>query len=340
MGFNLIVEANVPYMKGLFEPVANVKYPESEAITPELMHDADALVTRTRTRCDASLLDGSRCRFIATATIGLDHIDSAYCRDHGIYVTNAPGCNAPAVAQYVMAVILKEYPDPSGKTLGVVGVGHVGSVVARWAEGLGMKVLLNDPPRAEAEGGEGFVDLDQIAKEADIISFHTPLTKPGTVHPSWHLCGEEFLAKVERHPIIINAARGPVADTEALIRAYDNGLVSRLVIDCWEGEPAIDRRLLERAWIATPHIAGYSRQGKERATARCVDALCEQFSLTPPTLPFVRPLDPPESVTASEVLETYDPMADTAALKERPEEFENMRNHYDLRMEPGQDAHR
>lgn len=340
MGINLIVEANVPFMKGLFESLANVKYLESEEITPEAMRDTDALITRTRTHCNAALLEGSKCQFIATATIGLDHIDRVYCSSHGIETVNAPGCNAPAVAQYVMAVILKAYPDPRGKTLGVVGVGHVGSIVASWAASLGMKVLLNDPVREKEEGSSLFVDLSEIARESDIITFHTPLTKSPTEFPSWHLCGREFLSSLVRKPIIINAARGGVVDTPAMIEAVEKGMVSRIAIDCWEGEPDVDRRLLELSWIATPHIAGYSLQGKERATAMCVDALCNHFSLPLPQLQFTRPLPPPTNVTAEDILTSYDPLEDTRALKADPGNLEKLRNHYKLRMEPGQDSSR
>ncbi|MCM1484567.1 MAG: 4-phosphoerythronate dehydrogenase [Muribaculaceae bacterium] len=335
MAPNVIVERNVPYMRGVLEQAgASVRYLAAEEITPAAMADADALITRTRTRCDASLLEGSRCKIIASATIGLDHIDVAWCEAHGITVHNAPGCNAPAVAQYVMASILQIYgTDLSEMTLGVVGVGHVGSIVERWARSLGMRVLLCDPPRAEAEGASGFCTMEQVAQEADIVTFHTPLTKAGP-YATWHLCDEAWLNSVKRHPLIINAARGAVVDTDALVRALDKGTVRGAVIDCWEGEPDIDRRLLARAAVATPHIAGYSAQGKARASYMAVKYVTGYFGLPMCTLSVEMPAPVPDAVTPQDIMLTYSPEADTTALREAPEDFELLRNGYNLRQEP------
>lgn len=334
----IIVEKNIPFIKGLLEPVAEVLYLAPEEITAESMRDADALVTRTRTRCDANLLEGSKCRFIATATIGTDHIDLDYCRKAGIAVANAPGCNAPGVAQYVYASIaaLREARGDTRPvdtlTIGVVGVGHVGSIVADWGRTIGMKVLCCDPPRAEKEGGDSFCDMDTIARECDIITFHTPLTKEGC-HPTYHLFDNRLAAKLQHTPIVINSARGPVTDTQALITALDNGMISAAVIDCWENEPAISPQLLDRAAIATPHIAGYSREGKIRATAMAVAALTRFFGL-----PCISPSEKvPEGaachVTMEPIAASYSPMADTAALKSRPQDFEALRNGYNYRNE-------
>lgn len=203
----LIIEKNIPFIQGLLDGMADVEYLAPEDITPETMRDADALITRTRTRCDAALLEGSRCRFIATATIGTDHIDLDYCRARGITVANAPGCNAPAVAQYVFASILayrkafglaRDVSDVDGcdsrlsnMSLAVVGVGNVGSIVARWGEGLGMRVLRVDPLRAMAEGPAGFSTLADAAREADVITFHTPLTRDGYC-PTYHMADAVF----------------------------------------------------------------------------------------------------------------------------------------------------
>ena len=168
------------------------------------MRDTDGLMIRTRTKCNAELLAKSDVKLIATATIGTDHIDLDYCRDHSITVVNAPGCNAPAVAQYVFATLLNVINRPlQSYTLGIVGVGHVGSIVERWAKALDMKVLRCDPPRQEAEGGDDWVDLDTIAREADIITFHTPLTRDGE-HPTYHIANEAFFNSLRRAPIIIN----------------------------------------------------------------------------------------------------------------------------------------
>ena len=245
---HIVIERNIPFIAGILDPYADIDYLAAPDITPEAMRDADALVTRTRTRCDASLLDGSRCRLIATATIGTDHIDLPYCRERGITVANAPGCNAPAVAQYVYAAIfmwLRERGDtrrPADLTLGIVGVGNVGRIVERWGRELGFRVLLCDPPRAAAEGADAFVDIDTIAAESDIITFHTPLTRTGDC-PTAGLCDSRLLAVMRRRPLLINSSRGPVVDNAALVGALDSGAVADAVIDCWEGEPQISPAL-------------------------------------------------------------------------------------------------
>ena len=328
---HIVVEANIPFIRGVMEPWADVVYLQPAEITPESMAKADALVTRTRVRCDERLLSGSPCAIIASATIGLDHVDIPWCEAHGIEVCNAPGCNAPAVAQYVLASALRRR-DPKSMVLGIVGVGNVGTIVERWAAALGIEVLRCDPPRARREGSEGFVDLAAIAGQADVITFHTPYTTSGP-DATHHLCDRGFLARVKRQPLIINAARGGVVDTDALIEAIDAGVVEAPVIDCWEGEPEISRELLRRAYVATPHIAGYSLEGKARATQMAVDAICRHFGVPTPEIdPHVA--DAPAAVTARQLLDGYDPLADTAALRAPPSDFEQLRTTYPLRREP------
>lgn len=332
---NIIVESNVPFIKGLLEPYANVRHLESEDITPEAVKDAHAMIVRTRTHCNAALLDGSQCRFIATATIGLDHIDRQYCACRKITAVNAPGCNAPAVAQYVFGSLMRLINRPSSEyTIGIIGVGAVGSIVERWARSLGMKVMPCDPPRQRAEGGSQWATLAQIAETADIVTFHTPLTRDGQ-EPTFHLIDDAFVNSLRRSPIIINAARGAVADTEALIKGLDLGLISHAVIDCWEGEPGVPLELLRRAEIATPHIAGYSLQGKMRASQMALDALTGYFSLPrlniDADLSLLRPT--PARIRARQAYDSYDPTVDTAALKAAPDKFETLRNTYPLRNE-------
>lgn len=330
----IVIEKNIPFISGLLDGVADVRYLAAGEIDAAAMRDADALITRTRTRCDAGLLDGSCCRFIATATIGTDHIDLDYCRRHGITVANAPGCNAPAVAQYVFASIAEivKGSGVAGLTIGIVGVGNVGRIVEQWARRLGMNVLLCDPPRADDEGQERFVTLDAIARHSDIVTFHTPLTRDGR-YPTFHLCGEEFLGVVERNPVIINCARGEIVDTPALVRAIDGRRVGEAVIDCWEGEPHVSLALLDRAVIATPHIAGYSREGKIRATSMALKALCRHFGLPETDVAERVATGAAERVTLEAVRQTYDPMEDTRNLKKNPEAFELLRNRYRLRNE-------
>ncbi len=329
----LIIERNIPYVAGLLDDYATVRYLAPEDITPKAVRDTDGLMIRTRTKCNAELLAKSDVKLIATATIGTDHIDLDYCRDHSITVVNAPGCNAPAVAQYVFATLLNVINRPlQSYTLGIVGVGHVGSIVERWAKALDMKVLCCDPLRQEAEGGDDWVDLDTIAREADIITFHTPLTREGG-HPTYHIANEAFFNSLRRAPIIINSARGEIVDTPALIAARDAGKVGGMIIDCWEHEPDIDRELLRRADIATPHIAGYSQEGKIRASQVALDALTTFFMTPRVTVDQPMPPAPAQSVNIRGILLTYDPMPEVIKLKEHPEDFEKIRNTYPLRHE-------
>lgn len=327
----IVVEKNIPFVHGVLEPYADVAYLAPDDITAETVRDADALIIRTRTRCNASLLDGSRCSMIASATIGLDHVDLDYCHARGIEVANAPGCNAPAVAQYVLASILTAFGDEDLKdlTLGIVGVGHVGRIVEDWARQLGLNVLLNDPPRAEAEGAAAFVGLDEIARRSDIITFHTPYNKTGT-HPTHHLADAAFMRRLECMPMIINSARGSIVDNQALLEAILSGNVGCAAIDCWEGEPEINPDLLAEALIATPHIAGYSREGKIRATQMAVAAVAGHFGFPVPYLSEQVAAGPAKKVTAQSILSSYNPLADTELLRADPSAFESLRNSTDM----------
>jgi erythronate-4-phosphate dehydrogenase len=332
---NIIIENKIPFIQGILDEVANVQYLPNEQITPEAVKDVDALIVRTRTHCNAELLEGSRCSFIATATIGMDHIDLDYCRAHGITAVNAPGCNAPAVAQYVMASLAQVINRPIDQyTIGIVGVGHVGSIVANWARSLDMKVLLCDPPRARREGGEGFVTLEEIAAKADIITFHTPLTRSGE-DATYHLADEKFFQSLRFAPIIINSSRGEVVDNRALVKALDDGMVLKAVVDTWENEPKLLPELLQRASISTPHIAGYSREGKIRASVAAVEAICSHFNLSGIGFTYQVPKSAPGSVKWASVVRSYNPMEDTLVLKSHPEQFERLRNEYDYRQEVG-----
>lgn len=332
----IIVESHIPYVDHILDGLGTVVRLDPEEITPQAVADADALIVRTRTRCNASLLEGSRVRFVATATIGTDHIDLRWCAAQGITTVSAPGCNAPAVAQYVWASVLRLIPNPRPLTIGIVGVGHVGTIVAEWARRLGVKVLLCDPPRARREGPDGFVSLDRIAAEADIITFHTPFTADGPDRTR-HMADDAFFASLKHRPMVINAARGPVVDNQALVRAIRDGLVSHAVVDCWEGEPSIDPTLLSLVDIATPHIAGYSIEGKQRATAAVVTALCRYAGAPIPEGVPVPAVSASGELTgeafAELILASYDPLADTAALRAAPGTFESLRNHYPLRHE-------
>lgn len=306
----VIVESHIPFIKGKLESAGHeVTYLPPEQFNADSVREADALIIRTRTRCDSTLLEGSRVNKIATATIGTDHIDREYCKARGIEVFNAPGCNAPGVAQYVLGA-LNALGITSG-TIGIVGVGHVGSIVNRWARANGFRTRLCDPP----------LGLNDPVFDADVITFHVPLDET-----TRHMVNREFLAKCTRKPLIINAARGPVVDTPAVIDALKAGDISGAVIDCWEGEPKISRELLDLADIATPHIAGYSLEGKRRASAMALAAI-------DPTI--AEELDPvADAPTLLEIAASYNPLADTAALKADPTAFEALRNGYVYRSEP------
>lgn len=329
----IMIEANIPYIKGLLEPFGTVEYLKTEEITADSVADADALFVRTRTRCDAALLSGSKVRFIATATIGTDHIDSVYCAGHGISVNNAPGCNAPAVAQYVFSVIGNFFGigDTSNLTLGVVGVGHVGSIVARWGRWFGMNVMECDPPRQRKEGGN-FVGLDDIERHADIVTFHTPLNKEGE-DCTVHLADRNFFDRLRKCRLLINSSRGEVVDNIALLSAMETTKMDA-AIDCWENEPDINRELLRKAFVATPHIAGYSVEGKMRATAMTLRAFERFYNVKIDGIPVVTaPYLGADVIDLQQAVISYDPTKDTYALKKNPDLFEYLRNNYDLRHE-------
>ena len=332
------------------EPYVDIVYLPGAKITAEDAKDADAIFTRTRTKCNESLLKGSSVKLIATATIGYDHIDTDYCNATGIRWVNAPGCNSWSVHQYITTAIAtlayKRNLKLSGLTLGVIGVGNVGSKVARAAEALGMRVLLNDPPRADKEGHDAFTTLDNLLAESDIVTCHTPLTKEAP-YPTYHLASDDFFNKMKNGAIFINTSRGPVTDTEALKRAIKTKL-SDYILDVWEGEPVLDSSLLEGAFIGTPHIAGYSSDGKANGTAACVhefrsffglDALNGWYpeSIPPPPVPTTFSIDgtgkSDEQIIYEAVTHTYPILEDSACLKNSPSTFEEQRGGYWIRRE-------
>ena len=345
----VIIDDKIPYIKGALEPFAEVIYLPGSKTTPEVVKDADAIITRTRTHCNEKLLSGSSVKFIATATIGYDHIDTGYCERNNIRWTNAPGCNSSSVEQYIASALMvlsdKKGINLSEKTIGIVGVGNVGSKVARIAEILGMKVLLNDPPRARSEGHAGFVELDHILETADIITLHVPLNMEG-IDKTYHLADESFFAKMRNNPILINSCRGEVVDTPALKEAIKSGRVSGAVIDCWEKEPNIDLELLGLVDLATPHIAGYSKDGKANGTSMSVQALsrffglgidnwvCQNIELPDVTEIVIDGENKSEQEILSEaVLATYDIRRDDQQLRNSVETFEKQRGDYPVRRE-------
>ena len=345
----IIIDDKIPYIRGAFEDVAEVIYLPGSKTTAEIAKNADAIVTRTRTICNEKLLAGSSVKFIATATIGYDHIDTDYCDAAGIKWTNAPGCNSKSVEQYIASalMVLAETKKLQLKDLciGIVGVGNVGSKVAKICEIFGMKVLLNDPPRERAEGSDKFVSLETIKNEADIISLHVPLNIKGE-DATFHMGNESFFSALKKRPVLINSCRGEVIETDAVKKALKTKQLSSFVCDCWENEPDLDLELLEMTEIATPHIAGYSKDGKAKGTLMSVLAISDFFGLglnnwqpsgvELPTNPIIE-IDGEgmneQEVFSKAILHTYDIRHDDKLLRLSPEHFEQQRGDYPTRRE-------
>lgn len=332
-----IVDNKIPFIEGRLEHVGEVVYQSPDKIDAALVKDADALVVRTRTRCDRGLLEGSSVKLVATATIGTDHIDIPWCEANGIAVRNAAGCNAPGVAQYVWSSLLRVGFDASCSTLGIVGYGHVGSLVAEWGRALGARILVCDPPRRDAGLTDNdYLPLARLLEASDAVTLHTPLTKSGG-HPTFHLIGERELSMMKRDAILVNTSRGPVVDNAAW-SARLGRLRTTAIIDVWENEPEINLPLLQAAAIATPHIAGYSFEGKQRATRQALEAVAEFFNLPVATGglcgDYASPGNGFPSNMSAVIMDSYDPFADTEALKNDPEAFERLRGSYSYRREP------
>lgn len=347
----IVCDNKIPFLRGVLEPYAEVVYLPGRETTPEVVRDADAVITRTRTKCDAALLEGSSVKVIATATIGYDHIDTAWCEEHGIVWRNAPGCNSWSVKQYIATVLCtlarRHGLELAGMTLGVVGVGNVGSKVAEAAALLGMRVLLCDPPRARREGEKAFVSLDEILAGCDIITLHVPLSREGE-DATWHLFDAARLASLRPGQFLINSSRGPVVDNAALKAALQQKRLRGAVLDVWEGEPEPDRGLMDLLDIATPHIAGYSADGKANGTMASVRTVASVLGLP---LTQWRPEEIPappqplrfrleaagksrQQVLSEALIHTYDPLADDRALRADPASFEQLRGDYPVRREP------
>lgn len=346
----IICDSNIPFIKGVLEPYAEMVYMPGHEIDSTVVRDADALIVRTRTQCNAQLLSGSKVRFIATATIGYDHIDTEWCKANGITWCNAPGCNSGAVYQYMgslLVALIKRFTlNAKELTLGVVGVGNVGSKVARMAALLGFNPILCDPPRARSEGLDNFVSLDDIISRCDIISCHVPLTASGK-DATWHLFDQERISSMHNGQILINTSRGEVVDGQALKNALVNGSIKAASFDVWENEPHIDTELLPLLFTGTPHIAGYSTDGKARATTMCVQALANYFNLPcsewrpqqipkplqPQTITLDAGTDEPRSLLGSAIMYSYNIMEDDSALRRDTRVFESLRSSYPVRRE-------
>lgn len=349
----IIADENIPCARQAFASLGEVTLLPGRGMRPEQVRDADLLLVRSVTRVDRELLEGSRIRFVGSATIGFDHVDRDYLQAQGIGFSTAPGSNATSAAEYVVSALMvlaeRQGFDPAGKTVGIIGCGNVGSRVRRKLQALGMQCLVNDPPLQAQGGHDDFVDLERVL-EADVITVHVPLTRSGP-HPTLHLVDAAFLARLGPGAVFINTARGAVTDNVALDRLLAERSDLSIVLDVWEGEPAINAALLEKVDLGTPHIAGYSTDGKLRGTGMIYSTACEFLGvpvqwdaaaeLPPgPSLDLAAGGDPLDVVRTA-VLQCYDVRADDARLRHMltlpPEQraacFDRLRKEYPVRRE-------
>ncbi len=327
----IIVDRAIPFVEGVFEPYAAVEYLPGAAFCREVVEDATALMIRTRTRCTEALLGSSSVRHIASATIGFDHIDTAWCDLHSVGYSTAAGCNARGVLQWFAATMAylsqRQGWQPCQRKLGIVGVGNVGALIEEYALLWGFEVICCDPPRQESEGNDKFVSLEELLTAADIITLHTPLDDS-----TRQMIDARALLAAGSQTTIINCSRGEVVDTQALLAAGNP-----FVMDVWEGEPSICSEALERALLATPHIAGYSLQGKANASQMAVRSIAHALGLPLTEWSAPVPKVAPCAITWEEMcatIATYcDIAAQSAQLKENRLDFEELRNNYDYRTE-------
>ena len=277
----IIADTNIPFVAECFSSIGDVTTISGRDITADIVKDADILLVRSITKVNADLLDGSSVKFVATATIGVDHIDQKCLNDKGIGFAYAPGSNANSVAEYVVAALLaigkKHKITLAGKSIGIIGVGNVGSRVAAKCKALGMDVLLNDPPLQRQTGDDKYLPLDDLLG-CDFITMHTPLTYDG-VDKTSHLADEKFFDSISNKAFFINTSRGGVMDTGALKNALEQNRISGAVLDVWENEPNIDGKMILKAELSTPHIAGYSYDGKIAGMIMIYNAACKCFGL-------------------------------------------------------------
>jgi len=353
----IICATSIPYAKEAFAPLGELQILDPKQITPKILKDADVLVTRSTLKVGAELLEGTGVKFVGTCTIGYDHLDLDYLEKRKIVWTASPGCNANSVAEYVTAALLhvasKHNITLRGKNIGIIGVGHVGSLVVKKASALGMRILLNDPPLFDLTGDDRYRSLDEVLAESDVVTVHVPLERGGE-YPTFHLAGRNFFGRAKKGCIFINAARGAVMNSDDFLKARAGGAIEHAVIDCWENEPAFRPDVMRAADLGTPHIAGYSFEGRSMGTIHVYRELCKFMGLEP-NLTLDALLPPPpvpeihfdaegksdEESLAEIVGRVYDIAADdrdlrsftTANEETRGKEFEKMRKNYHMRRE-------
>lgn len=328
----ITIESNIPFIGDRLAGEFECEYYPWDEITSDKLTGSRALLVRTRNIVDRPLIEGTPVEFVGTATIGLDHIDLDAMKQLGVEAVNAPGCNAPGVAQYVWSSLLRMGFDPKRHKLGLVGKGNIGKIVAGWGRLLGAEVMVCDPPRAEAGmTDEEYLPLGRLAEECDALTFHVPRTYGGK-HKTMGLCSAEIISLMKPGTFLVNAARGGIVDEEALIEAIEGKGISA-AIDTWTDEPRADRRLVELARYATPHIAGYSRQGKERATRMVLASLGRHFGVDIDLGGLEPDYVMPAEISAQRIVDSYDPGVDTELLRGDTEHIETVRCAYRLREE-------
>ncbi len=351
----IIADENIPYVKEVFSSLGRIRCVSGRSMHRDLLRDADVLLVRSITRVDANLLEGANVRFVGTATIGTDHIDEDYLQSREIAFAGAAGSNANSVAEYVITALLvlaqQNGWNLQDKTLGIVGVGNIGSRVETMAQALGLNILLNDPPLLRQTGNSRFVELSKVL-EADFITLHVPLTRTG-LDPTYHVFDEATLQQLNGQTVLINTSRGAVVDNPALNAQLATNALGPTVLDVWEDEPDINSDLLERVAIATPHIAGYSLDGKANGAAMLYERLCRfleiapqveiQNLLPPPVVPELT-LDAEQSdqqILTQAMTAIYDILRDDRQLRQithqppdqRGKLFDQLRKNYPIRRE-------
>lgn len=351
----VVIDENIPALKEMLEGHAECKSLNGREINNEILKDAKALFVRSVTKVYEALLKDSAVEFTASATIGTDHVDLDFLESRGISFSAAPGSNANSVAEYIICCLLRLSEKYSfklkGMTIGIVGHGNVGALVERKARALGMNILLNDPPKEEA-GGEGYTELSELLHSSDIVSLHTPLSYEGR-HITLGLADENFFSEMKEGAIFINSARGKICQSSALVNALKEGRLKAAVLDVFENEPAISSELAEHVDIITPHIAGYSYDGKVRGAFMVFEAFCRRFNIPHDNYSLEQFLpdesrhlelscpqeDAFEENAAKAALMMYDPLKDDADLREvlkgdEPEKgFDALRKNYPKRRE-------
>lgn len=351
----IVADENIPLIEEFFASFGEIRRLPGRQITRADVHDADVLLVRSVTRVDRELLEGSAVKFVGTCTIGTDHLALDDFEHAGIQWASAPGCNARGVVDYVLGSLLTladiEGADLAQRTYGVIGAGEVGGRLVRVLRDLGWKVQVCDPLRQAAEGGD-YVSLEQIIEQCDVISLHTPLSKSGDF-ATWHLLDETRLNRLKPGTWLINASRGPVVDNAALRNVLNAREDLQAVLDVWEGEPQVDVELADLCVLATPHIAGYSLDGKQRGTAQIYQALCAFLGQTPQVqladllpAPWLAKVELSANSDQAWALAmvcrgVYDPRRDdadfrrtlTGPVDQQKQAFDGLRKHYPVRRE-------